>query len=169
MPISLGRSGTIKEEKPKLKRSSTLSRVKSFGSKLIRSNSQYRLSHQPTKTPPPPLPSSSVSLKSDDSEEDQVVTPTTGSFSLHDDDKQSMVTPDPYVNQSTPVLPELHLSKTNNTIFLAEEETPLTTVSLVRYHIADAFREVDQEIEQEFDLSHQDMLNSIYASPRYTL
>ncbi|KAI8365144.1 hypothetical protein BD560DRAFT_402269 [Blakeslea trispora] len=199
MPISLGRSNTtIKEEKPKLKRSSTLSsRMKSFGSKLVRSSS-YRISHQNTKVdstiPIPALPSSDSSLKSstDDSEEEQVVTPTSCTFPLHDDDKHTMVTPSSYVNHITAavsVSPELQSSKTNELAdktdeeeedfascstdhtFFAEEikETPISTVSLVRYHVASAFKQIDQEIEQEFDLSYQQMIESIYASPRYVL
>ncbi|KAI8052581.1 uncharacterized protein B0P05DRAFT_562020 [Gilbertella persicaria] len=169
MPISLSRSNT---EKP-LKRASTLtSRVKRFSSKLVRSSSY--------KSNPSPLPSIiDTSLKSsqsslpsstsvlDDSEEEHIVTPTTLTFLNHDEKIINS-----YANQDTvdvlPVLPETQSEKTTR-LFANDNEFSCSTVSLVRSHIASAFKQIDQEIEHEFDQSHYQMIEAIRAPPRFTL
>ncbi|KAI9481124.1 MAG: hypothetical protein EXX96DRAFT_565508 [Benjaminiella poitrasii] len=227
----------------KLQRSSTLSRVKRFGSMLMRSNKRnVKKIPSSIDTSLTNIPSSaSVSSTTEDSEEEQVVTPTeaktmfgstkdefmikiapplTTTTFVVDDEKDfemvSTVTPKEQANHQLPatvidvtkstltsedserddtiykqelstsiiVKPDLsklkdiiHSQPLDNHITQPDALSTITdsssspiipsTISFVRSQLRLALQEVDTEIEQEFEWSHNQMILAINAKPRY--
>ncbi|KAG1466311.1 hypothetical protein G6F56_004711 [Rhizopus delemar] len=135
----------------------TLSKVKQFSSKLIRSKTQAEIHHyiqlpqfgspiHSSKSTECIRPSLSICL-SDTSFEKTIQTPT--SFN----EQQSNV----YFDR---------LSPTETKTIVAIDERDLPTISLVRSHLSDALKQADQEIEDELNISRKNMLVSIHSCPK---
>ncbi|CEG76077.1 hypothetical protein RMATCC62417_11019 [Rhizopus microsporus] len=163
----------ILEKRPNLERSvsnsSTLSKVRRFGSKLIRSKSQRIISSpsspQEASTPfelniSPTFNRDSrsslvVSLnESTSSIEEHVKTPTTADFC-----QTSFA-----FNIEHPNDQEDEQEEDDNDEEV--DESTLSTVSLVRYHLSMALKQVDEEIEDELQISHEMMLRNLKSCPR---
>ncbi|GAA5812049.1 hypothetical protein MFLAVUS_005498 [Mucor flavus] len=198
------------EELPPLQRSNTtLSKVKRFGSLLVRNKKSENTRTRADNIFPPSIDTtpcsnyslsttsthnvSSSSASSSDDDEEHVVTPTTtSSLPSHMFELPSLNRP--AVNEQQyhnidiiPVTPEIETNQdlsekdvileTSTSIVLMEEpETIIPTVtivdpetlsgvSLVRYHLYLAAKEVDEAIEDDLDFHRQQMLQNIRATP----
>lgn len=160
------------EKRPNLERSvsnsSTLSKVKRLGSKLIRSKSQRIISSpsSPQEASPPFELNISPTFNRDSrsslvaslnestsSIEEHVKTPTTADFC------QTSFT----FNIEHPSDQEDEQEDDNDE---EVDESTLSTVSLVRYHLSMALKQVDEEIEDELQVSHEMMLRNLKSCPR---
>ncbi|GAA5805710.1 hypothetical protein EDC94DRAFT_602872 [Helicostylum pulchrum] len=202
------------EELPPLQRSNTtLSKVKRFGSLLVRNKKSENTRTRADSIFPPSIdttPCSNYSLSttsthnvstsssSSDEDEEHVVTPTTTSSSPSHIFELPSLNHQPAVNGQQqqyhnsdiiPVEPEIEtnqdlaekdvISETNTSSVLIEEpETIIPTVtivdpetlsgvSLVRYHLDLAAKEVDEAIDDELDFHRQQMLQNIRTTPTF--
>ncbi|KAG1468026.1 hypothetical protein G6F56_004075 [Rhizopus delemar] len=166
------------EDKPKLERTfstGTLSRVKRFGSKLIRSKTLKESSRRP-----PPLElrayddiggsRSSLAVSSVASSIDEhVKTPTTADYckqtfglDLTEETNQENELPAAVITE----IEEDKEMKVEEEEKEEKDESQLSGPSLVRYHLAIAFKQADQEIEQEFQEKHKNMLKMLNSYPK---
>ncbi|KAI8078432.1 hypothetical protein BDF21DRAFT_420503 [Thamnidium elegans] len=194
----------LEELPPPLQRSNTtLSKVKRFGSLLVRNKKTRTRADSifPPSIDTTPCSNYSLSItstrnisSSDDEDDDEdVVTPTTTCslpshmFELtpsihqqqtavnHQQDHIDImpVTPEIETNQDLAekdVIPETNASSVLmeelETTTVVDPET-LSDVSLVRYHLNLALKEVDEVIEDELDFHRQQTLQNIRATPTF--
>lgn len=216
---SLTRSATIKsnstdsqqfnagksESSKAIKRSSTLSKVKRFGSMLVRNKqrpmidtSSVMLSNSCTS-----LTSLSFTTNDDSEEEEHVITPNASTTQFKDlsitvisptvsqmDLGMMSVTPKNQTNQLSTTAETLEPSSSSsalqqailnqelrNSVSLKPELTklekvfpkkqePISDVLMIKDQLRMAFEQIDLEIEQEFEFSHNQMLESIKTTSR---
>lgn len=215
---SLTRSATIKsnstdsqqfnagknESSKAIKRSSTLSKVKRFGSMLVRNKqrpmidtSLVTLSNSCTS-----LTSLSFTTNDDSEEEEHVITPNASTTQFKDlsiadisptvsqmDLDMMSVTPKNQSNQLSTMVETLEPSSSSavqqailnqelrNSVSLKPELTklekvfpkkqePISDVLMIKDQLRMAFEQIDLEIEQEFEFSHNQMLESIKTTSR---
>lgn len=165
----------ILEKRPNLERSvsnsSTLSKVRRFGSKLIRSKSQRIISlpTSPQEVSPPFELNISPTFNRDSrsslvaslnestsSIEEYVKTPTTADFCQR---SFNIGHPSDQEDEQEEIEDEEVDDK-------EVDESTLSAVSLVRYHLSMALKQVDEEIEDELQTSHEMMLRNLKSCPR---
>ncbi|KAG1234230.1 hypothetical protein G6F68_002772 [Rhizopus microsporus] len=160
----------ILEKRPNLERSvsnsSTLSKVRRFGSKLIRSKSQRIISlpTSPQEVSPPFELNISPTFDRDSrfslnestsSIEEYVKTPTTADFC-----QRSFNIGHPSDQEDEQEIEDEEVDDKE------VDESTLSAVSLVRYHLSMALKQVDEEIEDELQTSHEMMLRNLKSCPR---
>ncbi|KAL7318652.1 hypothetical protein PS15m_001870 [Mucor circinelloides] len=198
-PNQLTRSSTIKssvihsDNGSSIGRSSsTLSKVKRFGSMLVRSKQQRPMLDTPFSVKPSP---SSISLMSstttneDSEEEEHVTTPSSSTTHFNKDvmitvvapstatntvnyqiDLDMMsVTPKDQSNQLPTMVETLEPPSSEEQLAsLVKVQTTLerSDVFMVREQLRTMFEQIDIEIEQELESSRLNMLQSIKSTPR---
>ncbi|GAN04127.1 hypothetical protein MAM1_0055d03587 [Mucor ambiguus] len=192
-PNQLTRSPTLagnKYDANSVRRSSTLSKVKRFGSMLVRTKQQRPMISTTSPSVRPSLSSasliSSATASNEDSEEEEhimtpsssttqfskdvmitVVTPSTVNYQI-DLDMMS-VTPKDQSNQLPAMVETLESPSSEEQVAsLTKVQTThhRSDVFMVREQLRTMFEQIDVEIEQELESSHLNMLASIKSTLR---
>lgn len=192
------------ESSKAIKRASTLSKVKRFGSMLVRNKqrpmidtSSVTLSNSCSS-----LTSLSFTTNDDSEEEEHVITPNASTTQFKDlsitvisptvsqmDLGMMSVTPKNQSNQLSAMVETLEPSSSsavqqailnqelrNNVSlkpeltklekFFPKKQEPISDVLMIKDQLRMAFEQIDLEIEQEFEFSHNQMLESIKTTSR---
>jgi hypothetical protein len=152
-----------------IRRSSTLSRVKRFGSMLVRTNSSSKkkaIAVQHIFTPPPITTThideagpcySSHNLSSTDDDDDE-------------EDEQLLATPTSDVAPSTALVQHNQVSPPRPielNIAPVKQQLLNPTTMMIRSELLRTFEQVDNELEAELDLKRSQMIQSLNTRPRY--
>ncbi|KAK4515570.1 glucose-6-phosphate isomerase [Mucor velutinosus] len=192
-PNQLTRSSTFtgnKYDANSIQRSSTLSKVKRFGSMLVRTKQQRPMidTTSPSVRPSPSsasLMSSATANNEDSEEEEHVMTPsssttqfskdvmitvvTTNTVNYQMDLDMMSVTPKDQSNQLPIMVETLEppSSEEQVTSLTKVQTTPSSSdVFMVREQLRTMFEQIDAEIDQELESNHLLMLASIKSTPR---
>ncbi|KAL9538743.1 hypothetical protein MBANPS3_010705 [Mucor bainieri] len=182
-----------KSEANSMRRSSTLSKVKRFGSMLVRTKQQRPMIDTTATASIRPSPSSaslvsSATTSNEDSEEEEhVMTPSSSTTQFSKDVMITVVTPTSTVNyqMDLDIMSVTPKDQSNQLPTMVETLEPPSSeeqvaslakkvqttphrsdVVMVREQLRTMFEQIDVEIEQELESSHLNMLASINSTPR---
>ncbi|KAG1046828.1 hypothetical protein G6F43_010701 [Rhizopus delemar] len=177
----------LSENRPELYRtasSGTLSKVKRFGSKLIRSKTQRDGSRKPpsldfkikdTRNSQSSLTASSTTS----SLEEHVKTPTTADYYketfdldhpqqtmiIEEQAKQEKEEKEKEEKEKEPMKKEEE-EKREERMKEEMDESKLSELALIRHHLSIALKQADEEIEDELKANRENMLNTLNAFPK---
>ncbi|KAG0760740.1 hypothetical protein G6F57_005024 [Rhizopus arrhizus] len=168
----------LSENRPELQRtasSGTLSKVKRFGSKLIRSKTQRDGSRKPpsldfkikdTRNSQSSLTASSTTS----SLEEHVKTPTTADYDKEtfnlDHPKQIITIEEQIKQEKEPMKKEEEEEKREEMMEEEMDESKLSELALIRHHLNIALKQADEEIEDELKANRENMLNTLNTFPK---
>ncbi|KAG1191382.1 hypothetical protein G6F36_002387 [Rhizopus arrhizus] len=173
----------LSENRPELYRtasSGTLSKVKRFGSKLIRSKTQRDGSRKPpsldfkikdTRNSQSSLTASSTTS----SLEEHVKTPTTADYdkeTFNLDHPKQIITIEEQIKQEKeekekePMKKEEEEEKREEMMEEEMDESKLSELALIRHHLNIALKQADEEIEDELKANRENMLNTLNTFPK---
>ncbi|KAG1139147.1 hypothetical protein G6F37_010985 [Rhizopus arrhizus] len=174
----------LPENRPELQRtasSGTLSKVKRFGSKLIRSKTQRDGSRKPPsldfKKDTRNSQSSLTASSTTSSLEEHVKTPTTADYdkeTFNLDHPKQIITIEEQIKQEKegkekePMKKEEDEEEEKREEMMEEEmdESKLSELALIRHHLNIALKQADEEIEDELKANRENMLNTLNTFPK---